>query len=78
MRAVTDFFKFCNDYYAQKGYRSDLLYVGYRIAEDMTGGTRQLLRAFAPWAALILLLFVVSVWIVYQPMQMRGTLEMAG
>jgi FAD/FMN-containing dehydrogenase len=32
--AVTDFFKFCNDYYAQKGYRSDLLYVGYRIAQD--------------------------------------------
>ena len=33
-QAVTDFFKFCNDYYAQKGYRSDLLYVGYRIAQD--------------------------------------------
>lgn len=32
--AITDFFKFCNDYYAQKGYRSDLLYVGYRIAQD--------------------------------------------
>lgn len=31
---ITDFFKFCNDYYAQKGYRSNLLYVGYRIAED--------------------------------------------
>jgi hypothetical protein len=31
---VTDFFKFCNDYYAQKGYRSNLLYVGYRIAQD--------------------------------------------
>jgi hypothetical protein len=32
--AVTTFFKFCNDYYKQKGYRSDLLYVGYRIAQD--------------------------------------------
>jgi hypothetical protein len=31
---ITDFFKFCKDYYAQKGYRSNLLYVGYRIAED--------------------------------------------
>ena len=31
---IADFFKFCNDYYAQKGYRSDLLYVGYRIAQD--------------------------------------------
>jgi FAD/FMN-containing dehydrogenase len=32
--AITDFFKFCKDYYAQKGYRSNLLYVGYYIAED--------------------------------------------
>jgi hypothetical protein len=31
---ISDFFKFCKDYYAQKGYRSNLLYVGYRIAED--------------------------------------------
>jgi hypothetical protein len=54
------------------------LYVGYRIAEDTAPRTRQSLRAFAPWAVLIALLFVASVWIVYQPMQMRGTLEMAG
>jgi hypothetical protein len=32
--AVTDFYKFCNDYYQQKGYRSNLLYVGYFIAQD--------------------------------------------
>src|SRR5581483_7597368 len=32
--AITDFYKFCNDYYAQKGYRSNLLYVGYSIAQD--------------------------------------------
>ena len=32
--AMTDFFKFCNDYYTQKGYRSNLLYVGYSIAQD--------------------------------------------
>jgi len=32
--ALTDFVKFSNDYYSQKGYRSDLLYVGYRIAQD--------------------------------------------
>ncbi|MFC5864335.1 FAD-dependent oxidoreductase [Acidicapsa dinghuensis] len=32
--AITDFYKFCNDYYKQKGYRSNLLYVGYRIAQD--------------------------------------------
>ncbi len=32
--ALTDFFAFCRTYYAQKGYRSNLLYVGYRIAQD--------------------------------------------
>jgi FAD/FMN-containing dehydrogenase len=32
--ALTDFFKFSKDYYSQKGYRSNLLYVGYRIAQD--------------------------------------------
>jgi FAD/FMN-containing dehydrogenase len=32
--ALTDFFQFCKDYYAQNGYRSNLLYVGYRIAQD--------------------------------------------
>jgi FAD/FMN-containing dehydrogenase len=32
--ALTDFVKFCKDYYSQKGYRSNLLYVGYRIAQD--------------------------------------------
>lgn len=31
---LPDFFKFCKDYYSQKGYRSNLLYVGYRIAQD--------------------------------------------
>lgn len=32
--AITDFYKFCNDYYQQKGYRANLLYVGYFIAQD--------------------------------------------
>ena len=32
--ALTSFFQFCKDYYSQKGYRSNLLYVGYRIAQD--------------------------------------------
>ena len=32
--ALTDFYKFCNDYYKQKAYRSNLLYVGYSIAQD--------------------------------------------
>jgi FAD binding domain/D-arabinono-1,4-lactone oxidase len=32
--AITDFFKFCKDYYARTQYRSNLLYVGYRINQD--------------------------------------------
>ena len=32
--ALTSFYKFCNDYYKGKGYRSNLLYVDYRIAKD--------------------------------------------
>jgi hypothetical protein len=54
------------------------LYACYRIAEEQTTTIRRTMCAFAPWALLIVLLFVVGVWIVYQPMQMRGTLEMAG
>ncbi len=33
-QVITDFYKFCKDYYKQKGYRSNLLDVGYRIAQD--------------------------------------------
>lgn len=32
--ALKDFFQFCIDYYHQTGYRSNLLYVGYWIAQD--------------------------------------------
>ncbi len=42
------------------------LYTGYRQAPT--------LRALAPWALLMLLLFALGVWILFQPMQMRGTL----
>jgi FAD/FMN-containing dehydrogenase len=31
---ISDFFKFVRDYYDAKGYRSNLLYVGYRIGDD--------------------------------------------
>ena len=38
----------------------------------------QALKVLAPWAVLIVLLFAAGVWIVLQPMQMRGTLSGAG
>ncbi|MDR3635905.1 MAG: cytochrome c oxidase assembly protein [Isosphaeraceae bacterium] len=51
------------------------LYSGYRIALARTPHAG---KAFAPWAALIVLLFAAGVWIVLQPMQMRGMLARAG
>jgi hypothetical protein len=42
------------------------LYAGYRLAPS--------LKALAPWALLLVLLFAAGVWILFQPMQMRGTL----
>jgi cytochrome c oxidase assembly factor CtaG len=50
------------------------LYTGYRISQAQWSRWSQALWAFAPWALLICLLFVVGVWIVFQPMQMRGTM----
>jgi len=59
------------------------LYAGYRIALTQSPvGARspdqapmRALKAFSPWAVLIVLLFAAGVWIVLQPMQMRGTLQ---
>ena len=50
------------------------LYTGWRIS--LTQGSRlaTAFQALAPWAALMALLFALGVWIVLQPMQMRGTL----
>ena len=36
------------------------------------------MKILAPWALLIVVLFAAGVWIVLQPMQMRGTLPAAG
>jgi hypothetical protein len=32
--------------------------------------------SFAPWALLIAALFATAIWLIFQPMQMRGTLGM--
>jgi polyferredoxin len=54
------------------------LYSGFRIALHQTHSARQALRMLAPWALLMVLLFAAGVWIVLQPMQMRGTLLAGG
>jgi cytochrome c oxidase assembly factor CtaG len=50
------------------------LYTGYQIAIGLASRPSQALRAFIPWGLLSLLLFAAGVWIVLQPMQMRGTM----
>ena len=54
------------------------LYLGYRIALTQSEGESKAIKVFAPWAMLIVLLFAVGIWIVLQPMQMRGTMLAAG
>jgi cytochrome c oxidase assembly factor CtaG/ferredoxin len=50
------------------------LYLGYRVALDRLGTPALAVRAFAPWAALMLLLFALGIWVPFQPMEMRGLL----
>jgi hypothetical protein len=50
------------------------LYIGYRISQSQLSRSARAWPAFAPWALLIGLLFAFGIWIVFQPMQMRGTL----
>jgi hypothetical protein len=52
------------------------LYTGYRIAMGQASRWSLGLRAFAPWAFLIGILFAAGIWLIFQPMQMRGTLGM--
>ena len=54
------------------------LYSGYRIALTQSERESKAIKIFAPWALLIMLLFAAGIWVVLQPMQMRGTLFAAG
>ena len=48
------------------------LTVIYGLAED--DSPRQPMRTFIPWAAVGLILCVASMWLLFQPMEMRATL----
>jgi cytochrome c oxidase assembly factor CtaG/ferredoxin len=50
------------------------LYTAHRIALSLSPRRSVALQAFIPWAAVILLLFAAGIWILFQPMQMRGTM----
>jgi len=57
------------------GFAGSLL-VTHRLAEDDCA--QHPLRAFLPWAAVCLLICLGAVWLMFQPMEMRATLMMAG
>ncbi len=50
------------------------LYIAWRMALSLINSRLSAVKAAAPWATLLLALFAAGVWILLQPMQMRGTL----
>lgn len=48
------------------------LYVAWRLAGKMT--PQKQWRTFLPWGLLATALFLAGIWIIFQPMEMRGTL----
>jgi hypothetical protein len=53
------------------GFAGSLL-VAYQLSEEDSPAAP--IRALAPWAALCVLLLVASIWLMWQPMEMRATL----
>ncbi len=51
------------------------LYVCWRTAFSFTKQTRSAFGLLMPWAALAMALYAAGVWIVFQPMQMRGMMH---
>lgn len=52
------------------------LYLAWRVASRLVRGARQAFAVFLPWAFLATALYSAGVWIVFQPMQMRGMMTM--
>jgi hypothetical protein len=48
------------------------LYLGWRVAQRFSARAAGALSLLAPWACLAALLYAAGVWIVFQPMEMRG------
>ena len=48
------------------------LYASWRVARRFSARTGRALSLFAPWAGLAVMLYAAGVWIVFQPMEMRG------
>ncbi len=54
------------------------LYAAYRIAGQRNAEPSRRIRAVAPWAGILVCMFGVGIWILFQPMQMRGTVGVGG
>jgi cytochrome c oxidase assembly factor CtaG/ferredoxin len=50
------------------------LYFAWKVSLDLATETRKAVAAFLPWSALLTLLYLCGIWIVFQPMEMRGML----
>ncbi len=51
------------------------LYVAWRVARQQVTGVRRAMSLVAPWIAVSCGLYCVGIWILFQPMQMRGMIH---
>lgn len=51
------------------------LYVGWRVAKQQADGVRRALGLIAPWMTVACGLYCAGIWILFQPMQMRGMIH---
>jgi cytochrome c oxidase assembly factor CtaG/ferredoxin len=52
------------------------IYIAWKMNRDLFSGADRL-RGFLPWCVFLSWLFLAAVWIIFQPMDMRGTLIMS-
>ena len=50
------------------------LYAGWKVANRYADKNNRALFIFAPWLVLYILFFLAAIWIVFKPMDMRGTM----
>jgi hypothetical protein len=50
------------------------LYAGWKVAQRYNNSKKRSLLIFTPWSLVYVLFFLVAVWILFQPMDMRGTM----
>jgi cytochrome c oxidase assembly factor CtaG/polyferredoxin len=50
------------------------LYAGWRVAQRYNNRGKRCLLIFTPWSLVYILFFLAAIWIIFQPMDMRGTM----